>query len=275
VFDLICTVRNCGKPLTLSDCLRCEAGHHFDRSKSGYWNLSQPQDKKSLNPGDSEEAVDARSKWLELGFGEGIIAALRSWLKDFSTESAQARVLDLGCGEGSFGDALFSGDSYSYCGIDFSKKAIKLASSRFKHLTWVMANADRFLPAATGSVDCVISLFGRRPTKEIARVLQENGHCIVAVPGQNDLSELRKVAQKDAKRRNRWEPIVEEFQAEGLQLIEQKNWLNTVQLSRESASLALAMTYRAVRHSQQERLSQLEEQTQVTLEADMLLFRRV
>lgn len=275
MFDLVCTVRKCGKPLTLSDGLRCEAGHHFDRSKSGYWNLSQPQDKKSLNPGDSEEAVEARSEWLELGFGDGIVAALSSWTEGVSCESTQARVLDLGCGEGSFGDALFSGDAYSYCGIDFSKKAIKLASSRFKDLTWVMANADRFLPAATGSVDCVISLFGRRPTQEMARVLREGGHCIVAVPGQDDLCELREVAQKDAKKRNRWEPIAEEFLAEGLQLIEHKNWLTKVQLSRKSASLALAMTYRAVRRSQQDRLSQLAEQTQVTLEADLLLFRRL
>lgn len=286
MFELVCTVRNCGLPLELSDGLRCPSGHHFDRAKPGYWNLTQPQDKKSSNPGDSEDAVDARSKWLARGYGQGIIDALRPWLLANGSQAADqpageagslqtCRVVDLGCGEGTFGDALFDRESYSYCGIDLSKSAIKRAASRFKHLTWVLANADRFLPADSDSVDLVISLFGRRPIEEIARVLKASGACIVAVPGADDLLELRAVAQQHGRQRSRWESIEVEFRSQGLVLAERKNWKHAVQLSKQAATEAMAMTYRGVRTSQQQRLDELPDETEVTLEADLLLFQKV
>jgi len=46
--------------------LRCEAGHHFDQAKESYWNLTQPQDKKSSNPGGNRDAVLARHRWLNV-----------------------------------------------------------------------------------------------------------------------------------------------------------------------------------------------------------------
>ncbi|MEC8390040.1 MAG: SAM-dependent methyltransferase, partial [Planctomycetota bacterium] len=51
MLELRCTVRKCGQSLVLSEAgLGCGAGHHFDQAKEGYWNLTQPQDKKSTNP---------------------------------------------------------------------------------------------------------------------------------------------------------------------------------------------------------------------------------
>jgi len=150
MFQLHCTVRNCTHLLSHQEGgLFCNAGHHFDKPKGGFWNLLQPQDKKSLKPGDSSDAVMARHR------------------------STIERVMDLGCGEGTFGPALFGRPEASYCGVELSKQAIRLAAKRWPEGTWVLANADRFLPAARSSVDCVISLFGRRPATEIARVLKE------------------------------------------------------------------------------------------------------
>ena len=283
MFDLICTVRNCGLPLTLNSGLKCDSGHHFDRAKSGYWNLTQPQDKKSLNPGDADEAVDARHEWLALGYGTGLTEAIRPWLSDthlgHDTAGNKAgrqskRVLDLGCGEGTFGNELFDSPDYSYCGIDLSKKAIKLAASRFKQQTWVMANADRLLPVADNSVHWIVSLFGRRPIAEIKRALCADGKCIIAIPGQHDLLELRQLVQEEGKLRNRWQPIVDEFAAEGMELVEKSSWKTQVDLTPTNATLALRMTYRAVRNSQQQRLSQMPEKLDVTLEADLLLMQK-
>ena len=63
MLELRCTVRNCKHTLVLSDNgLSCAAGHHFDQAKEGYWNLTQPQDKKSSNPGDTRDAVLARHR---------------------------------------------------------------------------------------------------------------------------------------------------------------------------------------------------------------------
>ena len=270
MFQLQCTVRKCPHLLTLkADGLFCDAGHHFDKPKGGFWNLLQPQDKKSLNPGDSEDAVLARHRWLQRGFAAGLIEALLPWTSDPAIE----RVLDLGCGEGTFGPALFGNSEASYCGVDLSKRAIRLAAKRWTAGTWVLANADRFLPAADNSVDCILSLFGRRPTAEIARVLKPGGRCIVAVPGEEDLIQLREQVQQTGRRRSRWEVVVEELEAAGLQFHQHQLWNTNVELDPEAIADALAMTYRAVRNSQHDRAEKLDTMS-VTLAADLILMNQ-
>ena len=268
MFQLHCTVRNCSHLLTLKEGgLFCNAGHHFDKPKGGFWNLLQPQDKKSLKPGDSEEAVMARHRWLQRGHGAGLIQTLRPWINKSATE----RAMDLGCGEGTFGPALFADSGAEYCGVDLSKQAIRLAAKQWTGGTWVLANADRFLPAADNSVDCVISLFGRRPTSEITRILAPHGRCIVAVPGAEDLIQLREQVQQTGQRRNRWEVIVNELETAGLKLQQHQLWQTSVELKPDAISDALAMTYRAVRKSQHQLAEQLDTMP-VTLAADLLLF---
>ncbi len=279
MFSLRCTVRNCDQLLERRDAgLFCATGHHFDRSKGGYWNLTQPQDKKSLDPGDSDEAVMARHRWLERGHAKGLIDAIRPWLEidarpDRAKESCvNLRTLDLGCGEGTFGPALFGDAPSDYCGIDLSRRAIKLAARRWPEATWVLANADRVLPVADDSIGRVVSLFGRRPTREIARVLTSNGVCVVAVPGEEDLIELRERVQNQGYRRSRWQQVVEAMKADGLELVAHRLWVHQVELDVDEISDALAMTYRAVRKSQQLLLASVDSTT-VTLAADLMVFR--
>lgn len=268
MFELRCTVRNCRHLLFQKGTgLHCEAGHHFDKPKGGYWNLLQPQDKKSLTPGDSEDAVLARHRWLERGLAEGLIDALKPWVGAMP----KGRAMDLGCGEGTFGPALFSGWTDGYCGVDLSRRAIRLAAKRWPEGTWVLANADRFLPAADDSVDCIVSLFGRRPAAEIARVLKPGGRCIVAVPGAEDLIQLRERVQQTGRRRSRWETVVEQLQEEGLKFQQHQIWQTSVELQPDAIADALAMTYRAVRKTQHDRAENLSSMT-VTLAADLMLF---
>ena len=279
MFKLRCTVRNCDQLLELRDAgLFCASGHHFDQSKGGYWNLTQPQDKKSLDPGDSDDAVMARHRWLQRGHAKGLVEAIRPWLQtDMSSgrtvnSLTNQRALDLGCGEGTFGPALFGESPEDYCGIDLSRRAIKLAARRWPAATWVLANADRVLPVTDNSIGRVVSLFGRRPIGEIARVLADDGVCIVAVPGEEDLIELRARVQNEGHRRSRWEQVVDEMRAAGLGLVEHRLWTHRVDLGVEEISDALAMTYRAVRKSQQDRLATVGN-TKVTLAADLMLFK--
>jgi 23S rRNA (guanine745-N1)-methyltransferase len=195
------------------------------------------------------------------------------WLARFTAcLPVDGRVLDLGCGEGTFGPALFADVPENYCGIDLSRRAMKLAARRWPAATWVLANADRVLPVADNSVGQVVSLFGRRPTDEIARVLEKNGVCVVAVPGEEDLIQLREQVQNEGRRRSRWQQVVEQMQAAGLKLVEHRLWFQKVDLEMDEISDALAMTYRAVRKSQHDRMAAMGS-TRVTLAADLLLFR--
>lgn len=275
MFQLCCTVRNCSELLNLREGgLSCPAGHQFDRAKEGYWNLLQPQDKRSKNPGDSDAAVLARHRWLKRGNADGLINSMEPWIESTKTETKRStRILDLGCGEGSFGPALFSGNAEHFCGIDMSKRAIKLAAKSWPNATWVLANADRILPIEDESVNLVISLFGRRPAAEINRVLIPDGTCIVAIPGEEDLIELREHVQQTGIRRSRWELVVEELTNAGLEFVEHQHWQQTMDLDQEAIADALAMTYRGVRHSQQIRAASIMEMN-VTLAADKILFRR-
>ncbi|QEG42143.1 putative RNA methyltransferase [Roseimaritima ulvae] len=275
MFELRCTVRKCQNLLRRDDSgLACDAGHHFDRAKEGYWNLLQPQDRRSKTPGDADAAVLARHRWLQRGHAAGLIEMLSPWVAQSAVDGiATCRTLDLGCGEGSFGPALFAAEAEGYCGIDLSKRAIKLAARAWGDATWVLANADRTLPVADASVHRVISLFGRRPAEEIGRVLVPGGHCIVAVPGEEDLIELREQVQQAGHRRSRVQAIIDQMNAAGLECITQQHWQQQVNLDPDAIRDALAMTYRAVRHSQQARLEAVTAMT-VTLAADLILLRR-
>ena len=275
MLELRCTVRNCGQSLVLSEAgLGCRAGHHFDRAKEGYWNLTQPQDKKSTNPGDNRDAVMARHRWLRRGHTAGLVTELKEWVASCSSESSPTmRVLDLGCGDGSFGPLMFPSHATGFCGIDLSRSAIKLAAKHWPEATWVLANADRGLPVMDASVDCVVSLFGRRPVAEIHRVLTQAGACMVAVPAEDDLIELREAVQKRGVRRSRTDAIVEEMHDHGLSCVDQKQWKTQVEIGTEEIEEALAMTYRARRWSEKSRISSLET-TKVTLAADLMRFSK-
>lgn len=279
MFQLRCTVRGCREPLHRDDNgLACAAGHHFDRAKAGYWPLLQPQDRRSLNAGDSDTSVLARHRWLARGHMAGLVESLRPWVaspraNDSPADDSFLRTLDLGCGEGSFGKALLASCADTFCGIDLSKRALKLAARGWPAATWVLANADRTLPVADASVHRVVSLFGRRPVAEIGRVLAPGGICIVAVPGEDDLVEVRERVQQSGNRRSRWEAVVEEMASVGMECCEQKQWQHRVKLNREAIFDALAMTYRAARRSQQTIADSLSEMD-VTLAADLILLRK-
>ncbi|MEZ6088391.1 MAG: methyltransferase domain-containing protein [Pirellulaceae bacterium] len=274
MFELCCTVRDCHRVLRAEGTsLRCAAGHHFDRSKDGYWTLLQPQHRKSLNAGDADVAVLARHRWLRNGRADGFIATLRSWIEPLprALEKSLRRTIDLGCGDGSIAPRLFPEDASSFCGIDLSRRGLKLAARGWPTATWVMANADRMLPVADASVDRVVSLFGRRPIEEMYRTLCDEGHCIVAVPGEDDLIELRERMQQEGRRRKRSTAIVDQMTQCGFRCVETHDWRERVQLDREGIDDALAMTYRGVRHSQKSRLEGVESM-ETTLAADVMLF---
>ncbi|MDD4905988.1 MAG: 23S rRNA (guanine(745)-N(1))-methyltransferase, partial [Methylobacter tundripaludum] len=54
----------------------CENNHHFDLAKEGYLNLLPVQHKRSVEPGDNKQMMQARREFLEAGYYEPMAKAL-------------------------------------------------------------------------------------------------------------------------------------------------------------------------------------------------------
>jgi 23S rRNA (guanine745-N1)-methyltransferase len=269
--------------------LRCAAGHAFDRAREGYWNLLQPQDRRSLRAGDADTAVEARRRFLERGWADALVRDVGEVAR-IERLPRGAIVADVGCGEGTFARRLFGGGDVAgtetparseglgteeraaveLCGIDLSATAVRLAARAWPGATWVVANADRFVPFVDRSVHLALSLFGRRPTAELARVLHEDGVLVVAVPAADDLVELREAVLGSGELRDRVPDVVAEL-APAFRLEERRTSRVRASLDRQAIEDAMAMTYRGQRASERGRLGEIGE-LEVTLSAEVLRF---
>src|SRR3984957_154143 len=114
---LLCPVRDCHLALVRdSRRLLCARGHSFDIARSGYINLLQPQERRSLQPGDTAAAVAARRRLHDRGVTEPLL----NGIADFVSASPDDVVLDAGCGDGFYLGTLAQRLGFQACGIDIS-----------------------------------------------------------------------------------------------------------------------------------------------------------
>ena len=251
--QLLCTVRPCHEPLQREERrVVCARGHSFDIARSGYINLLQPQDRRAAEPGDNAEAVAARRRFLDRGFAQPLLEAVRDL-----TARAPA-ILDAGCGEGYYLGTIGRGS-----GVDISTAAIDLAARRYPQCEWIVANADRFIPYADGSFDCVMSITGRLNAPEFHRVLKPGGTLIVAVSAPEDLIELRGRANRDRLQRT-----VEMFS--DFSVVQHRRVSNRAELDAAAIRDLLAATYRPRKGD-----GEPQEARVVTLALDIIQFERI
>lgn len=251
--DLLCTVRNCGAPLVREERRYvCPNAHSFDLARSGYLNLLQPQDRRSREPGDSREAVAARRRFLDRGHEEPLVRAIVSLLPLGNGDA----LLDAGCGEGHHLGAFQRAYGVDAHGVDISVPAIELAARKYPACTWVVANADRFVPYEDASFDAITSITARMNVSEFRRVLKATGRLLVAVPGPDDLIELRREA------RDRVQRTVEHF-APHFALERHERIRHVAHLDPQSIEDVARSTYRGARNN---------EAMDVTLSRDVLVF---
>lgn len=269
---LLCTVRGCAQPLELGDrdCA-CPRGHRFDRARSGYWNLLQPQDRRSLDAGDSRAAALARRRLFDAGHDLALLREVGATVAGLPPPPAGAAVLDVGCGEGSMLAALFGERPWAAHGIDLSVPAIELAARRAPAATWVVANADRALPYARGSFALLMSLTARRPAGEMRRVLAADGWLVVAVPGPDDLVELRAAVQGEGRRQERLARVVAELDGD-FALAGRRSVRWQARLDHESLRDLLATTYRGARAAERRRFEELDGLA-LTMSRELAVFR--
>lgn len=225
----------CRQALTLTDkTWRCENNHSYDVAKQGYVNLHVVQHKHSKNPGDTPESVDARRQFLSAGFYQPLQQAVVERIKHFKI----AQILDIGCGEGYYTDAMQQ--NVEHCiGVDIAKSAVQIASKCNKKVTWVVGTGAT-LPVLDHSMEMCTSLFSPIPVQEILRVLKPQAYLLVVTPAPQHLYAMREALFDEV---NPHEPhkFVDQLQ-ENFDLIEQPIVESEFTLNQQQLKNLIAMT---------------------------------
>ena len=186
----------CALPLAReNNKLACDSQHHFDRARQGYFNLLLNQHKKSKAPGDNAAMVLARSQFLNKGYYQSISDTLNQFAIDHLWQQQDAKVVDLGCGEGYYTSRLQHALEdhqimASVNGLDISKEAVKAAAKRNQQVDWFVANAKKppFMP---NSAHLVLNIFNRIMPDSLARLCHQNGRLVIASAGSHHLQQLK------------------------------------------------------------------------------------
>jgi 23S rRNA (guanine745-N1)-methyltransferase len=292
---LVCPVRGCGTPLSRDDrALVCPRGHRFDRARSGYHNLLQPQERRSRRPGDSAAALAARRRLFDRGHGDWLVPHLLAAF-DALRLPPGAAVLDVGCGEGFYLGTLARERRIEAHGLDISAPAVDLAARRYPQATWIVGNADRTLPYAAGSFDLALALTSRVNPGELRRVLAPaapaapavtaahagtavhaatvarhpgGGFLLLAVPAADDLVELRAAVLGEGRLRDRLRPALASL-ATQFELVRHVTVRTRLRLDAAAARDLLAATYRGGRHRERRRAAGLLETAAPAAGGDM------
>lgn len=254
----------CHHPLV--DCgngLGCAQGHRFDRAREGYVHLLPANRKGSRMPGDDKAMIQARRRFLDAGHYQALTDALTAMLVALSPR----QVVDIGCGEGHFTQALAAAlpDARIH-GIDISKYAIKRAAKSYPQAEFCVAS-NRDLPFADNSADVITRIYAPSHSDELERVLAPGGSLVIASPGPQHLLALRQRIY-DKVNQHQDSPQV----PAGLTLVESQRVIGSMTLAANEAADLLEMTPFGW-HASDELKQALAEQEHFTCETDFIIQR--
>lgn len=171
----------------------CPAGHSFDKSRGGYYNLLL-SNTKGVH-GDNKEMVLARRAFLGGGFYEPLAQSIAHQVLTHTEPGGS--LLDAGAGEGYYTDiierALMLRDMKSNVyAFDISKDAVREISKKNPRISLAVAGSYH-MPIADESFDTLVNTFSPLAIDETRRVLKKGGIFIMAIPGEMHLYDLKKV----------------------------------------------------------------------------------
>ena len=188
---------SCQLPLHLNERRwQCENKHTYDVAKEGYVNLLLAQHKRSKDPGDNKDMINARRTFLDAGHYEPLARCVADIISD-QLPGESIRLFDAGCGEGYYlnkvSDLLGEkGKQIDAFGCDVSKVAIQKAAKRYKSAHFAVASTFN-LPCESASTDVVFQIFAPSSAQEIGRLLTDSGIWITVDPAANHLKELKQL----------------------------------------------------------------------------------
>ena len=178
---LICPI--CRRMLTRQgENLSCAGGHIVNVNRRGYVHLlSSPVDTFY-----DAALFAARERVFAAGCYQPVVDAIDALLPQ-----APQRILDAGCGEGWYLNALLARRSNAIgAGIDISRDAILQATAQPCQAIWCVGDLRR-LPFSNAAFSAVLDVLTPANYEEFRRVLAPDGVLIKVFPGQEYLKEIR------------------------------------------------------------------------------------
>ncbi|MGD8111192.1 23S rRNA (guanine(745)-N(1))-methyltransferase [Vibrio sp. TRT 17S01] len=193
----------CHQALRQSDkTFQCDNNHHFDLAKEGYVNLMPAHHKRSKDPGDNKEMMQARRRFLERNHYHPMRERVAQICAQY-LEGTSHTLLDIGCGEGYYTDEVArvlttkSEQSMTY-GLDISKVAIRYAAKRYPSCHFSVASSHR-LPFEDQSLDAILRIYAPCKAEELHRCVRNNGVVITVSPAGRHLYQLREHIYQDVR----------------------------------------------------------------------------
>ncbi|RLM18540.1 23S rRNA (guanine(745)-N(1))-methyltransferase [Brenneria alni] len=213
--------------------------HSFDCAKEGYVNLLPVQFKRSKQPGDSAEMMQARRQFLDAGHYQPLRDYITQRINEILPHAAAA-LLDIGCGEGYYTAALAAclkqGRAISVYGLDVSKTAIQRAAKRYRQVDYCVASSQR-LPFNDQSLDAILKIYAPCNDAELQRTVKAGGWIITVSPGPRHLYQLKAEVYDQVQLHS-----IRDEALSGFQLIDQQTLAYPMQLSGQEGAALLQMT---------------------------------
>lgn len=195
----------CQLPLESGDGIWCCSNRHsFDCAREGYVNLLPAKRKRSREPGDSAEMLQARRRFLEAGHYRPLVEAIAALLP----HTPGLQLLDIGCGEGYYARQLQEAGwlPQALAGVDISKAGVRTAAKSQPGVQFVVAGSYG-LPLAQDSVDHLLRVFAPASNEEMRRVLNPSGILLDVSPGPEHLWSLKAALYREPRRHPPPKPV--------------------------------------------------------------------
>lgn len=204
--------------------LICTNNHRFDLSKKGTLYFL----KTHIQTEYDHQMFVHRQAMIKSGMYEEMLAEIVPYM------NGKEVVLDVGCGEGSFLNALSEASTAKHkIGFDISKEGIYLATNQPEDAFWCAADLTN-LPFSDRSVDCILNIFSPSHYKEFERVLRPEGQVVKIIPEAGYLSELRASFFPDDEKKQTYsnQKVLDKF-SESMKVIEDKRITTVFDIPKE------------------------------------------
>lgn len=190
-YNYICPICDSNIELKGNEMI-CPNKHSFNISKKGVLCLLNTGKFKTNFTYDKNLFVHRR-RFMSNEFYSELFNKIAIIINNYKNNGT-INVIDLGCGEGIIDKKILNKIEKSYCflGIDYNKDAINLATDYNDMKTGFIVSDMNNIPLSNKSVDIIINILSPYYSKEVKRVLKDEGILIKVIPDENYLIELRK-----------------------------------------------------------------------------------